>query len=102
MKNDEYMQREIKELRKEVDALRLQRLERTPKTEEKPKPKKTPTDSEESVPGEIEKSAEELDWTDLENVFDDLVSATQEEIGDHPVGAISIAFVLGFMLGRGT
>lgn len=106
MKNDEYMQREINELRKEVDALRQQRLNRTPTTEAVPDPKSaangTPVISEESNLGNTIKSLEGLDWNDLEKVFDDLLSATQDEIGDHPVGAISIAFLLGFMLGRGT
>jgi hypothetical protein len=100
MKKDECMQREITELRKEVDALRQQRLERTPKTDPESDP--APTASEESIPGEAEKSAADLDWSDFEKVFDDLVSATHEEIEEHPVGAISIAFLLGFIVGRGT
>ncbi|MFT6302594.1 MAG: ElaB/YqjD/DUF883 family membrane-anchored ribosome-binding protein [Granulosicoccus sp.] len=102
MKNDEHMQLEINELRKKVEALRLQRLERTPKTEPVSALDAAPAAMEESLLGETEKSVSELDWTDLEKIFDDLVSATHDEIEDHPVGAISIAFLLGFMLGRGT
>jgi hypothetical protein len=96
MKNDELLLREINELRKEIHELRQQRLERATK------PEYSPVTSEEPRSDEYEKSESKHEWAELENVVSDLLSATQEEICDHPVGAIAIAFLFGFTLGRGT